>query len=70
MGADHVETITAAISGAEIRGAVADIDLKRAGMIASRVPGAKACPAEELITSRDVDGVIIASSNALRCPQA
>jgi myo-inositol 2-dehydrogenase/D-chiro-inositol 1-dehydrogenase len=63
MGADHIKTITAAISGAEIR-AVADIDLKRAGMVASRVPGAKACQAEELITSRDVDGVIIASSDA------
>ena len=64
MGADHVETITTAISGAEIR-AIADIDLKRAEMIASRVPGAKALPsAENLIESPDVDGVIIASSDA------
>jgi myo-inositol 2-dehydrogenase / D-chiro-inositol 1-dehydrogenase len=63
MGADHVETITAAISGAEVR-AVADIDFERAKMIASRVPGAKALAAEELIESPDVEGVIIASSDA------
>ena len=64
MGADHVETITAAISGAEIR-AIADIDPKRAEMVASRVPGAQALPsAERLIESPEVDGVIIASSDA------
>ena len=39
MGADHVETLGAAISGAEVR-AVADLDPKRAETIASRVPGA------------------------------
>jgi myo-inositol 2-dehydrogenase / D-chiro-inositol 1-dehydrogenase len=64
MGADHVETIAAAISGAEVR-AIADIDPKRAEMIASRVPGAQALPsAERLIESPEVDGVIIASSDA------
>ena len=64
MGADHVETITAAISGAEVR-AIADIDLKRAEVIASRVPGAKALSsAESLIELPEVDGVIIASSDA------
>ena len=64
MGADHVETITAAISGAEVR-AIADIDLKRAEMIASRVPGTKALSsAESLIELLEVDGVIIASSDA------
>ena len=63
MGADHVETITTAISGAEVR-AIADIDPKRAEMIASRVPGAKALPsAESVIESAEVDGVIIASSD-------
>jgi myo-inositol 2-dehydrogenase / D-chiro-inositol 1-dehydrogenase len=63
MGADHVETITSSISGAEIR-AVADLDPKRAEVVASRVPGANALPAEELIKSPDVDGVIVASSDA------
>jgi myo-inositol 2-dehydrogenase / D-chiro-inositol 1-dehydrogenase len=64
MGADHVETIAAAISGAEVR-AIADIDPKRAEVVASRVPGAQALPsAERLIESPEVDGVIIASSDA------
>ena len=63
MGADHVETITSSISGAEIR-AVADLEPKRAEVVASRVPGAKALPAEELIKSPEVDGVIVASSDA------
>ena len=51
MGADHVETITAAISGAEIR-AIADIDPKRAEMVASRVPGAQALPSAERLIDR------------------
>ena len=64
MGADHVQTITKAVSGAEIR-AVADIDPKRAEAAASRVPGAKAfASAELLIESPEVDAVIIASSDA------
>jgi myo-inositol 2-dehydrogenase / D-chiro-inositol 1-dehydrogenase len=64
MGADHVETVTAAVSGAEIR-AVADPDPKRAETVASRVPSAKAFPsAERLIESQEVDAVIIASSDA------
>ena len=64
MGADHVETITRAVSGAEIC-AVADIDPKRAENAASRVPGAKAfASAELLIESPEVDAVIIASSDA------
>jgi myo-inositol 2-dehydrogenase / D-chiro-inositol 1-dehydrogenase len=61
MGADHVETITTTIAAAEVR-AIADIDLQRAEMIASRVPGEKALQsAESLIESPEVDGVIIAS---------
>jgi myo-inositol 2-dehydrogenase/D-chiro-inositol 1-dehydrogenase len=64
MGSDHIRTITTAISGAEVR-AIADIDLKRAEEIASRTPGARALPsAESLIESPDVDGLIIASSDA------
>ena len=64
MGADHVATISTAISGAEVR-AIADIETKRAEVIASRVPGAKALPsAESLIESAEVDGVINASSDA------
>jgi myo-inositol 2-dehydrogenase / D-chiro-inositol 1-dehydrogenase len=64
MGADHVKTITTAVSGAEI-GAVADIDPKRAEAVASRVHGAKAfASAELLIESPEVDAVIIASSDA------
>ena len=64
MGADHVETITRAVSGAAIR-AVADIDPKRAEDAAARVPGAKAfASAELLIASPEVDAVIIASSDA------
>jgi myo-inositol 2-dehydrogenase / D-chiro-inositol 1-dehydrogenase len=64
MGADHVKTITTAISGAEVR-AIADIDLNRAEMVASRVPGATAMPSgENLIESHEVDAVIIASNDA------
>jgi len=64
MGADHVETITTAVSGAEVC-CIADIDSKRAEHIASRVPGAKALSsAESLIESPEVDSVIIASSDA------
>ena len=64
MGSDHIETIAASISGAEIS-CIADIDIKRAEMMASRVSGAKALPsAESLIESPDVDALIIASSDA------
>ena len=64
MGADHIETITTAVSGAEVC-CIADIDARRAEVIASRVPGAKALSsAESLIESPDVDSVIIASSDA------
>ena len=64
MGADHVETVTRAVSGAEIC-AVADIDPKRAEEAAARVPGAKAfASAELLIESPEVDAIIIASSDA------
>ena len=64
MGADHVETITRAVSGAEICG-VADADPRRAEATASRVPGAKAFASGELlIESPEVDAVIIASSDA------
>jgi myo-inositol 2-dehydrogenase / D-chiro-inositol 1-dehydrogenase len=63
MGADHINTIATAISGAKVR-AIADIDLKRAEAIASRVPGAKVLSsAEDLIASPEVDAVIIASSD-------
>src|SRR3984885_3074883 len=64
MGSNHIETIAASISGAEIS-CIADIDVKSAEMMASRVPGAKALPsAESLIESPDVDALIIASSDA------
>jgi myo-inositol 2-dehydrogenase / D-chiro-inositol 1-dehydrogenase len=64
MGADHVDTITTAVSGAEIS-AVADIDPQRAQAVAARVPCAKAfASAELLIESPDVDAVIVASSDA------
>jgi myo-inositol 2-dehydrogenase/D-chiro-inositol 1-dehydrogenase len=64
MGADHVKTITRAVSGAKIC-AVADIDPKRAEDVAARVPGAKAFASGELlIESPEVDAVIIASSDA------
>ena len=62
MGADHVKTITAAVSGAEVR-AIADIDLNRAE-IAARVPGARALSsAEDLIGLPEVDAVVIASNS-------
>jgi myo-inositol 2-dehydrogenase/D-chiro-inositol 1-dehydrogenase len=38
MGADHVATISTTISGAEVR-AIADIEPKRAEIVASRVAG-------------------------------
>ncbi len=68
MGANHVQTITGEISGAEVR-AISDIDLERAEVIASRVPGAKALQSpERLIESPEVDAVIIASSDATHAP--
>ena len=64
MGADHVQTISTAISGAEVR-AIADIDPKRAELIASRLSGAKALSsAEKLIELPEVDAVIIASNDS------
>ncbi len=63
MGAEHINIIASAISGAEVR-AIADIDLKRAESMAAHVPGARAlASAEDLIWSPEVDAVIIASSN-------
>jgi len=68
MGADHIRTISAEISGAEVR-AIADIDENRAKIIASQVPGAKTVPSgESLIESPEVDAVIIASNNATHAP--
>jgi len=65
MGADHVKTITTAVSGAEVR-AIADIDLGRAETIASGVPGARTLSsAENLIRAPKVDAVIIASNDAV-----
>ncbi len=63
MGADHAETIAATISGAEVR-AVADLDRQRSESVAARIPGAQALSAENLIASPNVDGVIVASSDA------
>ena len=64
MGADHIATVSSAVSRAEVR-AIADIDLNRAEAVASSVPGAKAASsAEDLIASPEVDAVIIASSDA------
>jgi myo-inositol 2-dehydrogenase/D-chiro-inositol 1-dehydrogenase len=64
MGADHVETITGSISGAEVR-AIADVDFRRAEMVASRIPGAQALPSGEgLIESPEVDAIIVASNDA------
>ena len=64
MGADHVKTITTAVSGAEVR-VIADIELGRAEMIASRVPGARTlASAEDLIRAPEVDAVIVASNDA------
>ena len=40
MGADHVQTITGEISGAEVR-AISDIDVNRTERIASRVSRSK-----------------------------
>jgi myo-inositol 2-dehydrogenase / D-chiro-inositol 1-dehydrogenase len=68
MGADHVQTITTAISGAEVR-AVADIDPTRAEMVASRAQGARPIPsAESLIQASDVDALIIASNDETHAP--
>ena len=64
MGADHIQTMSSAVSGAEIR-SIADVDLKRAEAVASSVPGAKvAASAEDLIATPEVDAVIIVSSDA------
>ncbi len=63
MGANHVNTIITAVSGAQVK-AVADIDLQRAEIIASRVPGAKRlASADDLIRSPEVDAVIVASND-------
>ena len=68
IGADHIRTISAEISGAEVR-AIADIDENRAKIIASQVADAKTVPScESLIESPEADAVIIASNNATHAP--
>jgi predicted dehydrogenase len=47
MGTDHVETITASIAGAEVR-AVADLDAKRAEILASRFRAQRRCRSKRL----------------------
>src|SRR5262245_47553757 len=64
MGADHIKTLSSAVSGVELR-SVADIDPKRAEAVASGVAGVKAAASTEaLIASPEVDAVVIASIDA------
>ena len=64
MGADHARTMDGSVNGAKIV-AVADLDRRRADEVASRLTNAASfASAEELITSSEVDAVIITSSDA------
>lgn len=60
MGADHVRTLTTSVPAARVS-TVFDMDVERAKAVAGIASGVAVASAEELISSRDVDAVIIAS---------
>jgi myo-inositol 2-dehydrogenase/D-chiro-inositol 1-dehydrogenase len=61
MGADHVRTLHASVTGADVE-VVADIDTARARSVAATVPGARATgDAHALIADPRVDAVVVAS---------
>lgn len=63
MGADHVNTLTTAISGAVVS-AVSDVDLERAKAVAAGTSDAAVFDdPRQLIISPDVDAVLVASSD-------
>lgn len=64
MGADHAAILHRDVPGAQVT-LLADPDLDRAAAVAGGIPGARVtADAHELITSDDVDAVLIASSDA------
>ena len=60
MGADHVRTLTTAVPSCRVS-AVHDRDTDRAALVAGGAGAAVTGSAEELITSPDVDAVVVAS---------
>jgi myo-inositol 2-dehydrogenase/D-chiro-inositol 1-dehydrogenase len=61
IGQDHIRRITEVLSGGAVA-AVTDVDAGRAARVAAGLPGAVVHPAaEDLIASRDVDAVLVAS---------
>ncbi len=64
MGADHAAILNAHVPGAEVT-VLADTDVPRAQAVADGIPGARVlADAHALITSDDVDAVLVASSDA------
>jgi myo-inositol 2-dehydrogenase / D-chiro-inositol 1-dehydrogenase len=61
IGQEHIRRLTETLPGAKVV-AVSDADAARANEVAATVPGAKAYPTgEELITTKNVDAVIVTS---------
>jgi myo-inositol 2-dehydrogenase/D-chiro-inositol 1-dehydrogenase len=61
IGQEHIRRLTGTLPGAKVV-AVSDADAARANEVAATVPGAKAYPTgEELITTKNVDAVIVTS---------
>ncbi len=64
MGADHVRTVQRSVRGASVT-MIADVNLGRAEQAARIVPGAAATSdSMEVVASRDVDAVLIASHDS------
>jgi myo-inositol 2-dehydrogenase / D-chiro-inositol 1-dehydrogenase len=62
MGGDHVRTLTAHVSGAEVV-AVSDVDGARATLVAAEAPGCAVAPDPYALIDA-VDAVVVASSDA------
>lgn len=69
IGTAHVRNLAHHVSGATVS-AVFDADRRRATTIGDQIGAAPLASAEELIDSRDVDAVVIASPDALHAGQA
>ena len=68
MGADHVRTLHAVVSGATVT-VITDFDASRAATIAEEVGARTVATAAELIAAPDVDAVIIASHDSAHAEQ-
>ena len=63
MGSDHVRTLAESVPGTRVA-AVYDMDTERAGAVAAGVGATVAASAEALVSSADVDAVVIASPDS------